>query len=258
MAKVASGETMRSAARALQVLKCFEGEQAALGPAEVARRLDLAPSTVRRLLQTLEQEGFLVTAGGSFSLGPEVIRLASGALKGNSLVKLAGPVMDRLKDRLDEAVQLSIRRGAEVFILDNRQSNHLVKTFHALGHQYRAYRGSAAGKALLADLPEPVLRALLPATGSWPANTDRSITDLEGYLVALAETRTRGYALNDGETERGVWSVAAPLRDHHGRVQAALTVPCPLSRLTEDRRAAIIAALCSAAEEISERLPFSG
>ena len=237
MAKVASGETMRSAVRLLQVLKCFGAGSEELSAADISRDLGLAPSTVRRLLLTLEQEGFLQqqTAGGGYGLHTEVIRLAAAALAGSSLVKLAGPVLDALSRFLNEAVQLSLRREAEVVILDNRQSRHLVKTFHGIGHQYPAYRGSAAGKVLLAWLSEEDVTRLLPAVGTWAPNTERSITDLPGFRVALAETRARGYGINDGETEPGVWSVAAPLRDHRGEVLAAINVPCPVSRLTGDR-----------------------
>lgn len=259
MAKVASGETMRSAARVLQVLKCFGAGAEELGAGEISRALALAPSTVRRLLLTLAQEGFLrqQAASGRYRLDSEVIRLAAAALAGSSLVQLAGPLLDALRDRLDEAVQLTLRRDAQLMIIDNRRSSHLVKTFHSIGHQYPAYKGSAAGKVLLAWLPEAMVRKLLPASGRWTPNTERTITDLSGFRVALAETRSRGYAVNDGETETAVWSAAAPLRDHRGEVLAALNVPCPVSRLTEDRRAAIIAAVQAAAKEISERLPFS-
>ncbi len=250
---------MRSAARLLRVLKCFGAGAEELGAGEISRKLDLAPSTVRRLLLTLAQEGFLhqQAASGRYRLDNEVIRLAAAALAGNSLVQLAGPVLDELRDRLDEAVQLTLRRGAELIIIDNRQSTHLVKTFHNIGHLYPAYKGSAAGKVLLAWLPEEEVTRLLPESGRWSPNSERSITDLAGFRVALAETRTRGYGVNDGETEAAVWSAAAPLRDHRGEVVAALNVPCPVSRLTQDRRAAIIAAVQAAAREISIRLPFS-
>jgi len=257
MAKAASGQPMRSAERLLHVLKCFGTEAASLTIAEISRDLDLAPSTVRRLLLLLEREGFVRQEAGGYRLHHAIIRLAAAALTGSSLVKAAGPVLDGLRERLGEAVQLTVREGAELIILDNRQSEHLIKTFHKIGHRYPPHRGSAAGKALLAWLPEAELLPLLPASGRWEPYTERGIASVEALRVALAQTRERGYAINDGETESDVWSVAAPVRDHHGAVVAALNVPCPASRLSDDRRALITAALLEAAESLSAAVPFA-
>ncbi len=256
MAKVASGQPMRSAERLLQVLKCFGAASGPLSIADISRDLDLAGSTVRRLLITLEGEGFVRQAAAGYSLDIQVIRLAASALAGTSLVKVAGPILDDLRDRLNEAVQLTVRDGAHVIVLDNRQSGHLTKMFHSIGHRFRSYRGSASGKALLAWLPEDQLAQLLPTAGAWGPLTPCSINDLEGLRVALAQTRARGYALNDAETEQGIWSVAAPVRDHSGEVVAALNMPCPVSRLSEDRRSQIIGAVCEAARSLSAAAPF--
>jgi len=47
----------------------------------------------------------------------------------------------------------------------------------------------------------------------------------------LTEARRRGYAVNRGESEVGVISVAAPIRDVTGRVVAAISVAGPAERL---------------------------
>ena len=257
MAKAASGQPMRSAERLLHVLKRFESGAASLTIAEIARDLELAPSTVRRLLLLLEREGFVRQEGGGYCLHHAVIRLAAAALAGSSLVKAAGPILDDLRQRLGEAVQLTVRDGTELILLDNRPSKHLIKTFHQIGHRYPPYRGSSAGKALLAWLPQDELLALLPASGRWERYTERGIGDIAALQIALAQTRERGYAINDGETESDVWSASAPVRDHHGRALAALSVPCPASRLSEDRRTLIVAAVVEAAEGLSAAVPFA-
>ena len=259
MAKVASGQPMRSAERLLQVLKCFGEGADGLSIADVSRRLDLAPSTVRRLLLTLEKEGFVRqdTAGGRYRLHYELVRLAAAALTGTSMVKAAGPILDELRDRLDEAVQLTVRYGTELIVVDYRPSGHLVKTFHTIGHVYKPFKGSAAGKAMLAWLPDDEIAALVPRSGRWDAYTERGIADLDSLHVALDATRERGYGLNEGETEPGVWSVAAPVRDHTGAVVAVLNIPCPESRLSDDRRSKIIGALLEAADILSAAVPFA-
>ena len=259
MVKVASGQTLRSAERLLKVLKCFDCDQAVLGIAEISERLELAPSTVRRLLQTLEGEGFvrLEVEGGGYRLHTALIRLAASALAGSSLVGLATPKLDRLSETLGESVHLSLLDGSEVLLIDRRPGRHMMRAERPIGHRYPAYRGSAAGKALLAWLPDPRLQALLPSSGRWEATTERGIGDRAALDSALAQTRQRGFGLNDGETEPGVWAVAAPLRDQRGDVVAALSVPCPTSRLTDDRRSLIVAEVSEAAGSLSAAVPFA-
>jgi len=245
MPKIASGQPLRSAERLLKVLSAFEDGEA-LGVADLCGRLSLAQSTVRRLVGLLEESGYLQAAdkSGLYRLDVRAIRLGAAALADSSLVQAAAPHLDRLRDRFDEAVQLSIRDGDHVLIVDHRQSRHQLKVFHQIGHRYKATNGGAAGKALLAWLPEASLRTL--TEGAAPA-----------FLETLARARAQGYAVNDEESEAGVWSAAVPLRDHHGAVVAALTLPCPLTRAQETRRVELIAALREEASGIAAAIPFT-
>jgi IclR family pca regulon transcriptional regulator len=127
------------------------------------------------------------------------------------------------------------------------------KIFHPVGHRHRAYPGSASGKVLLAGLPDAEISELLRGVRSWP----REGGSKQSFLAELKHVRNQGYALNDGETERDVWSVAAPIRDFSGRTVAAINLPCPLSRVADpQRRDELIAATTAAASATSEALQF--
>ena len=215
MPKVASGQPMRSAERLLQVLKCFGESKPGLSIAEISQQLDLAQSTVRRLLDTLEKHGFVKQdlSDRHYRLHYEPIRLAAAALAGSSLVAAAGPILDETRDRLDEAVQLTVRDGADVVLLDKRASSHLIEPSRRIGHRYPTYGGSASGRVLLAWLAETELAKLLPRSGRWEQFTSRSIGDVESLRKVLAQTRKQGHAINNQETTEGLWAVAAPVRE---------------------------------------------
>jgi DNA-binding IclR family transcriptional regulator len=53
---------------------------------------------------------------------------------------------------------------------------------------------------------------------------------LEASRAAVAEVRRRGYAIVVEEFEPGVVAAAAPIRDGHGRVVAAVNVSAPRFR----------------------------
>jgi DNA-binding IclR family transcriptional regulator len=66
------------------------------------------------------------------------------------------------------------------------------------------------------------------------APTPKSIVTPEQLIDELSNVRQRGYATNLEELEPGLAAIAAPIRDIHGQVIAAISVGGPVARLTED------------------------
>jgi DNA-binding IclR family transcriptional regulator len=94
---------------------------------------------------------------------------------------------------------------------------------------------TSLGKALLAQLTDEQVMDLYPTSAEpFPARTDKSITTQARLLKELAKARERGYAVNSGETEEDVGSVAIAFRDFAGR-PAAIAVAAPTSRLSAQR-----------------------
>jgi IclR family pca regulon transcriptional regulator len=79
------------------------------------------------------------------------------------------------------------------------------------------------GKVLLAALPPAGLDAYLATMPLQPL-TKRTITSERALREVLDEVRRWGWAFSDEESELGVRTVAAPLFDHSGQVQAAINV----------------------------------
>lgn len=69
-------------ARAASILRALENQPTGLSLGELAQRLDLARSTVQRIVGALIEEGLLVGAGprGGVTLGPTLTRLAASAI----------------------------------------------------------------------------------------------------------------------------------------------------------------------------------
>jgi IclR family acetate operon transcriptional repressor len=91
------------------------------------------------------------------------------------------------------------------------------------------------GKALLGQLTDQQVAALYPTSAEpFSARTEKSITTQARLIKEVARARSRGYAVNAGETEDDVGSVAIAFRDFAGR-PAAIAVAAPTSRLTAAR-----------------------
>ena len=72
----------------------------------------------------------------------------------------------------------------------------------------------------------------------------------------LAAVRERGYAVEDEESETGMRSLAAPIRNGAGEVVAAVGVAGPVQRLPDETLASFAPHVLSTAEAISVRLGY--
>ena len=259
MPKLATGQTLRSAERMLDVLKIFSTDEPALTVSEITGRLGLAPSTVRRILDTLAQRGFvrLDPRTGKYSPFVEIVRLAAAAIQVNDLISSASQPLDDLRDTTGENVQLTVLVENDVVFVDRRVTNQTIKIFSPIGFRRPPWDGRASGQVLIAWLPQVQLNAMLPSTAEWRPGRAPALASSKAFLTLLSEVRSNGYAINDEYTERDVWAVAAPVRDHTREVVAAISVPVLKSRATDPERVRVlIDAVLAAAQDISRRLSY--
>jgi DNA-binding IclR family transcriptional regulator len=120
-----------------------------------------------------------------------------------------------------------------------------------IGRSTPAYCTSA-GKALLLDRTADELEALFDGSlfvAAGPA-TVGSVAEL---AAAIGEARKRGYATADEEMDAGLTAAAAPVRDGHGRIVAAINVSGPSFRV-RSRLDEIGAGVADAAARLSAAL----
>ena len=141
--------SVRNAAR---LLKEFSRTDRELGVSELARRLDLATSTVHRLLATLAAERLLERTTGGYRLGLALYDLGAIVAPHLDLHEAALPVMATLRHSTDETVQLAVLDGLESVYIDRLESPHTVRIFARVGTRLPA-TATSTGKALLAALP---------------------------------------------------------------------------------------------------------
>jgi IclR family acetate operon transcriptional repressor len=253
---IARSATLGSVANAARVMKAFTPIEREWGVTDLARRLGIAKSTAHRLLATLTDEGLLEQdpATGRYRLGLVVFDLAAAAQSVDLHEAVLSP-MTELRNRTGETVQVAVLDGREVVYVERLDSPHTLRLFLEVGRRNSAH-STGCGKALLAFLPPDQLDRTLR---NWKlvAKTKFTITDVNVLRKDLNEARRRGYAVNRRESEVGVISVAAPIRDVTGRSVAAISVAGPIDRLEPDELRVAQATVESAAL-ISRRLGYRG
>jgi DNA-binding IclR family transcriptional regulator len=73
----------------------------------------------------------------------------------------------------------------------------------------------------------------------------------------LADIRRRGYAVDDRENDEDVRCIAGPVRDHTGKVIAALSISGPTSRITKERVPELSRLVVNVSSQISAALGFA-
>ncbi|MGF6887106.1 DNA-binding IclR family transcriptional regulator [Nocardia sp. GAS34] len=190
---------------------------------EIAQRLDMAPATVYRLLNSLVAEEFLIRTADlrGFGLGMRLRGLAE-ALNTPTVPTAARRCLAEFRDSTRFAVTLMHFGHSTVRVID-QDPDHPVTVERQLSKHLHA---SAAGKLLLSSRTQ--WRLLIPA----PARlTTRTLVD-HGSLSADIETiRGSGYARAADELVPGLTCLAYPVHNESGSITGALCLTGPSNRL---------------------------
>jgi IclR family KDG regulon transcriptional repressor len=106
---------VRSVRRAVRILEAFR-EGSSHTVTGLARELALPKSSVYELVSTLASEGLLVKEDSTnrYRLGLRLVELARAADHDLEVHQVAHPLIEKLRDELNETVQLTILDGEEI------------------------------------------------------------------------------------------------------------------------------------------------
>lgn len=209
-ASESSGVTVPAIHRAVAVLDFVAGRTSAQPLYAISRELGIPRSSALGICRTLVFEDVLrQDANGHYFIGPRLVRLA-----GRSVVELdLASTFTHALEGLDEqrwTLQVATRVGREVVFLARRDGDQPISLAAATGRPLPAST-TAVGKAILATMDAGALATLYGTGDRLPALTNTSLTTFESLVDALAETRERGYAVDNGETMTGIRAAAAPV-----------------------------------------------
>jgi IclR family transcriptional regulator, pca regulon regulatory protein len=224
-------------ARGLDVIRAFQPRQPAMSLAAVASATGLARPTVRRILLTLTDLGYVRAVGGGFELTSRVLDLGMSYVLSHNLWEVARPHMEALVARTHESSSIAQLDGSDIVYVARVAVPKIIALAVTIGTRFPALQTSL-GKILLAGLPAEQVERVL-AEPSRSGITARWQPDRAERDAALREVRARGWSLTDEQLALGIRSVAAPLRDGDGTVIAALNVTVhaaetPVDVLTAD------------------------
>jgi IclR family transcriptional regulator, acetate operon repressor len=246
--ETASPYSIRAVDRVLDVLDVLRARPRA-SLAQVAKAAGLPRSSAFRYLASLEARGYVERdrGDGVYRLGSA---FADDGPRLRALSDAARPLLEALRDRFQETINLGVLEGSRVAYLDVLESPMTMRFAARPGDRDHVH-STSLGKALMAQLPDDDVRRILAAEGM-VAVTPMTITDPDEYLGQLASVRKNGFSVDYGENEEHGGCVAVAIAG--ADVAAAISLSAPTARLSQAGIDEVASALRETAARVAEEL----
>jgi DNA-binding IclR family transcriptional regulator len=213
-------ELISKAGAVLDILE-QDGEASA---ADLAAALGEPLSSVYRLLQSLTATGWVDRGSrrGAYRLGLSLMTVG-GLVEDHLDIREASlPSLRELVDATGVTSFLCVRRGPRAVCLERIEGYAVQSLAMLLGGSLPLYAG-AAPRALLAFLPVAEQSAILKDT-SQRMRDDPPRPDDKDIIADIARIRSAGYSVSDADVTPGIAALGAPVFNHRGEVEGALSL----------------------------------
>lgn len=201
-------------------------ERGNLSVLEIMEILQYNRSTTYRLVNTLEQNGFIQkTTDTTYEVSN---RLIEKLLTANNSVEFdlnigVAHAADEFKELTKETIFIGALKGSQVLATHIIPGSYPTRTHYEIGEKLPAHL-SAAGKCILAFQPSNVIDA-------YKGKFDEH--DAELFFRELEQIKVDGYAIDNEDAEAGVRCVAAPIWKE-GSPIAAIAITGPSVRMAPE------------------------
>jgi IclR family acetate operon transcriptional repressor len=239
--------------KALDIIAILRASGQPLSLNELTLRLELAKSSVFRILHTLEVSGYIERdAAGRYTVAADLRAWAPGQLRA-ALVAAATPALKELSREFRETVSLAMRFENRVEVIGTIESPHLIRMGNTVGRIVPPH-ASSLGKAVAAFQPEEVRERLVRSYGIHRF-TERTVMDEVELKKEFERVRARGYSTDEEESVLEGRCFGAPILDAHGDAVAAISLSAPKMRMRDEAlQKRVVAALRRAADGVARGL----
>ena len=245
---------MGTVSKALSLLTYFSRSRSLIGLSELSRLSGLNKATVHRLMNELQDGGFVEQAGTGreYRLGVAFLRYAALREAAVPMREVTLDVLTELAEATGETAHVSLLQGQTLSTLAYVYSHQHGTRVTMEDAEILPLHATSSGLAVLgfsdADFVDEALSAKLTAL---TANTETNPTKLR---KTLAQVRADCMAESVGNFEDDVHTHAMPLFDARQTCIGALAVAAPVSRMDEALRTAIRANLRQAAPRLTRAM----
>ena len=244
--------------KGLRILELFSVGRPRWKMTEISRELGLTKSAVFRVVETLENEGYLHKdpRDKSYTLTAKLLGLSTVVLSQFNIVEQSKGAVDELWAATHGTVVVRVLDTNQLITVAVRESSHLLRVAHNVGTVYD-FNFGAIGKAILAYLPDKELGRLGKKVAT-KRFTPKTIVSESALREEFKKIRGAGYAFSDEEAIDGVRAVGAPIFDANGKPVAGISVGIPTVRFPKSNVPIFGRLVRKAADKISLSLGYAG
>jgi len=224
--------TLKTTETSLQIIELL-ADLGEAGVTQLANELDLPTSTVHGHLATLYDQEFVVKNDDMYRLGLKFLGLGKEVKSSNEVYQRADSYTKKVATKMNcHSIFAVEEHGWGTFV--SRNSGDSTAWEHEMAGKRFYLHVSAAGKSILAHLPEKKVDQIIASRGL-PKLTDNTVTTRDALMTELETVRERGVAFNREEEVIGVKAVGAPVTDHSDNIVGALSANGPAEQLVDER-----------------------
>lgn len=247
------GRVVPAARSTVRILRYLSAQPQAASLTEVARALDLVPSTCFHLLQTLAREGFVAFdhRRKEYALGYGAVDIARGSAVIGGDVHLVRSILEEVAREHDATVTLwrPVTREQLMLVMSAFGQGN-VSIHMSIGQRVPLLTG-AAGRIMAAFLnaPKRELRAQFrQVRWACPFSFDK-------FMAEAAEAKRLGWAVDKGVLITGTAAIAVPIFTAQGEIAMACAATLLIDRASAKLAARIARSLMAASLKIRELAP---
>lgn len=241
--------------RGLKILELFTPEEPEMTLSEISTALEINRSSAFRLVQTLEQCGYLNrTQHKTYTLNVKVLQLGYTTISSMAVPRHATAVMQQLRDITKAAVHISILDGIDIVYLNNIQAPGAFTSNIRIGTRWPAY-ATVIGQMLLGALTDDEIRERFANMPKWIKYSESTAENIEELIEKVHIAREKSYLISWRNFKPDMIACAVPIIGRTSqKTEYVLSISCPATSFTDKNELIekVIPHLIKAANEISQ------
>ncbi|PKG98466.1 IclR family transcriptional regulator [Paraglaciecola sp. MB-3u-78] len=236
-------------ARVMQIIEAVSKAERPLSPADLAIFLHIPKPSIHRLVNQLEEDGFLqTTLRGLIIPGVRMHSVAWGVLHSERFSVARRAILEQLTEQIGETCGIAIPKGTEMVYYDRVQSDWPLQLNLQVGSHTPTWC-TASGKLYLSSLPKQRRQKIIShlPLRQYARNT---IVDAQALEAELAAIKMRKISTDNEEFVDGMVGCGVPILDSDNKLCACLFSHAPVLRKSLDQLIGYSDILRAAAAEL--------
>lgn len=228
---------------------------------DIASSANIGPAQAHTYLVSFRKIGLVEQDGasGQYQLGPFALQLGVARIKSFPPLRVAGDAVVKLADELGLMVGISVWGNQGPTVVQLHEAGDQVSVNVRAGTVF-SVTGTATGRAFAAYSPHKIIDPLVKLElKEGPSQRRVGIPTSRAKLgQQIAKIRRHGYASTEGLPIPGINAISAPVFDHSGEMQLAITLIGNATYLDPSPESPFVKRLLSFVRGISEAIGYTG